>query len=317
MATYLQWNRTRLVRAVTWVCGPEWALADEVADHYRTQSAGLAVRHTLWASALNEPKTWDYLLETPPAGGRLCIVRDAQNLRMAGDRMGILLDSITGLSRVLFVSQEPDFTRVENGGKKVLASYLAEIQSDKAGQLVRCCRPSKEEDVLALVASWWPPAGLNFAAGLLARCGGQLGAAYTACKTGIMAGLPPEEKYLDMACQCIPQARYADQLIAGQRAGALEEAGRLPGGEAGAVFGLLGSRLASLSAYNALKARGLDAEQIARKGVARWQQKIIAPVAGGYDPARVVYCRRLLAMAEDSFRSGIRDGLLESVAALW
>ncbi len=316
MATYLQWSRSRLVRPVTWACGPEWALAYEVEQQARHELATLPILHTLWVDSANEPRTWDYLLESPPAGGRLVIVRDAQNLAMT-DRMAILLENRARFSYVLFISGEDDFARIESGGKKVLAPHLAVIKDSKDGQLIRCCKPSRDEDVLRLVASWWPGAGLNFASALLARCGGQLGAVYTACQTARGAALPPEERWLEMACQSVPQTKYADELLAGHRGAALEEAARLSDAEAASVLKLLGTRLAAMVTYNALRARDMDAEQIARHGIARWQQSQLAPYAARYAPPKVLYCRKLLAMAEDAFRSGIRDGLLQAVAALW
>lgn len=321
MATYLQWNRSRLVRPVTWACGPEWALAHEVELQARHDLATLPILHSIWAEAATEPRTWDYLLETPPAGGRLVIVHDAQNLAMT-DRMAILLDSRARFSYVLFISDEEDFARIESGGKKVLAPHLAAIKDSKDGQLIRCCKPSRDEDVLRLIASWWPdedgrPAGLNFASALLARCGGQLGAVYVACQTAKGAAFPPEEQWLDMACQSVPQAKYADELLAGHRKVALEEAAQLSDAEAASVLKLLGSRLSAMVTYNALRARDMDPEQIARHGIARWQQSQLAPYAARYAPSKVIYCRKLLAMAEDAFRSGVRDGLLQAVAALW
>lgn len=304
------------MRKVTWACGPEWALQQEIEDHFCEALAGLANRHTLWVSALNEPQTWDYLLTTPPAGGQLWIVHDAQDMRMAPDRMDVLLETLADLSYVLFISEETEFTR-QADNPQMLAPHLAAIRDSKDGQLVRCNQPSKEDDLLKLVASWWPGAGLNFAAVLFARCAEQLGIVYTVCRTAQAAALEPDERGLDMACQSVPQAKYADEVLAGHRAIALEQAAQLSDAEAASVLKLLGLKLASLSAYNALKARGMDAEQIARRGVDRWHQQQLAPYAGAYPASRAVYCRRLLAMAEDAFRSGVRDGLLESVATLW
>lgn len=313
MASYLQWNRTRPVRKVTWVCGPEWALVHEVVDEYRKLDVP---RHSYYADIPSEePLLWDSLLSWPH-GGSLAVVYRAQKLTML-DRVEVVTETIPDLARVLFVSADEDFARDEADGKKVLQPHLAAIRDSKAGQLVRCCKPSREEDLLKLVASWWPGAGLNFAAALLTRCAGQVGAVYTACRTARDAGLDAEPRYLDMACQAVPQARYADALLAGHRADALEEAARLGDAETASVLGLLSARLAALVTYNSLRARDLDAEQIARKGVDRWHQRMLAPYAGAYSPSRVIYCRQLLAIAEDAFRSGVRSGLLESVATLW
>lgn len=313
MATFLQWNRSRLARQVTWACGPEWPLVHEVIDEYRK----LDVPSCSFYADSSEPesKLWDSLMSWPH-GGSLAVVYRAQRLTML-DRVELVTESVPDLSYVLFVSAEEDFARAEVDGKKVLAPHLAAIRSSKSGQLVRCCKPSREEDLLKVIASWWPGAGLNFASALLARCAGQLGAAYTACRTAQASGLAAEERWLDMACQAVPQARYADELLAGHRVIALEQAARLSDAEAASVLGLLSSRLATLTTYNSLRSRDLDAEQIARKGVDRWHQKMLAPYAAAYPPSRVTYCRRLLAMAEDAFRSGVRSGLLESVATLW
>ena len=313
VATFTQWNKNRPLRRVTWVCGPEHVLVHAVREEFRK----LQVPHYGYYTDVvtDEPLMWDSIL-TWPRGGSLAVVYGAERLKNL-DRVTTVVETIPELARVLFISAEADFARVEDGEKKVLAPHLSAIQESKEGQLIRCCKPSREEDMLKLVASWWPGAGLNLAAEVMARTGGVLETAYAACKTAELAGLPASPDYLDMAVQQTPSAKFAEHLVAGKRKEAATEASQLGEAAIGGTLKYLSGLLDSLRLYHAMSASGMDAEQIVRKGIPRWQQKHIAPYAASYSAQRVVRCRRVLAVAESAFRSGIRDGVLEAVAALW
>lgn len=313
MATYIQWNKNRPVRKVTWVCGPEHALVQEVlAEHNRLELD----RHSYYlASTAEEPQLWDSLLSWP-RGGSLAVVYNAERLTLL-DRFEVLVEAVPDLAHVVFCADADDFARTEAGGKHPLAAHLAAIQASKDGQLVRCCRPSREEDLLRVIASWWPGAGANLAAEVLARTGGDLESAWAACKTAEAAGLVPAAASLDLACQQTPVVQYATHLLAGQTREAATEAARMSEAGVGGTLKYLTSQLGTLYAYHGYAALGLDADQVARKGIPRWQQLSLAPVAAGYGAERVTRCRKLLAMAEDAFRSGVRVGILEAVATLW
>lgn len=316
MATFTQWNKNQGIRQLTWVCGPERVLVNIMTETWRTQLKGLASTRRLYITSAHEAAAWDYLLESAPHGGRLVVVHGAEKITMHS-RMELLAESLTGLSYVLFVSEEGDFTRTGDGKDKTLAPHLAAIQAAKSGQLVRCCRPSNEEDLIKLIATWWPGAGLNFASRVLDRCGGDLDTVWQSCSIARLSGLGADDEALGAGCSWAPQASWVDLLVAGRRAKAVEGAGLLIESEVPSALGLLSSRLVTLNMLAGYKSQGLDPDQIARKGIDRWQQKLLDAHASAYGPHRLVKCRKLLAVAEDAWRSGARTGVLEAIAALW
>lgn len=320
MATYLQWARTRTLRKVTWVCGPEDVLVGEVVSEFRKLEAPCRAFHMPRyargpAEEDDEAVLWDSLLSWPP-GGSLSVVWGAENLRMTG-RMAAVTESVPDLAFTVFISAENDFARVTSGGKSQLAPHLAAIQDSRSGQLIRCTAPADEEKLLGLIASWWPGAGLNFARRVWQQSGTTLEAAYHACEIARRAALAPEEGSLEYACCQARHARYADLVIAGQRKEAAEQARQLSGPEVLAALGLLSWRVRVLPELAQHLGRGLDPGEIARKGIDRLTQRELGPHAAAYGIPRVARCRQLLAMAEDAARSGAGDGVLEAVAALW
>jgi len=306
VATFSQWARTRPVRPVTWVCGPEEVLCREVAQHVFS-SVPVASRTVLWAP---EGWVWDYLLASCP-GARCICVQNAESLPQAAVHMPVLLESASPLSQVVLVSAEDDFTR-ENGE---LASHLAAIKASKHGQLIRCCRPSKEEDLLKLIASWWPGTGLNHAAKLRAACADDLTAVYQACEKARRAGLPADDHQLRLVTPSL-SSDWAQAVLSGDRRRAMEAASSLPVSAQLQALASLSAMLAQMTSYVRL-VRNLEPDEIARRGITRYRQRQLAPHAGRYNSGREVSCRLLLARAEDALRSGARGGVLEAVSALW
>ena len=299
------------MRRVTWVCGPEAVLArDVVAAHRDGASPGQCV--TLFAGAAPEREVWDLLLSLPPDGGRRAVVHGAEKLKDASAVPALAREDSLATAFAVFVSSAPDFER--DGG--ALVPHLAALQASKAGQLVRCCEPSKAEDRTALVASWWPGASRTLAYDLLTRCG-SLERAWHACAQARMAGLRPEPRALAVACPGEPAGDLADLLMAGKRQAAAGVA-RDAAGETPAVIGLLAQRLSAVEVIAAGVRSGLSAREVASRGhVDRFTAALVVPHVGAYDAERVSRCRRLLAFAESAWKSGARDGVPEMLVAGW
>ena len=153
-----------------------------------------------------------------------------------------------------------------------LAPHLAAIRDSRHGQLVRCTVP-KDDDLLDWVARQWPGLGRNAAHRLLTRAGGDLAAARDAGARSRATGLT-EEKYIDVLCAPRPGEEFAELLVAGDRQGALAAARDMPAAGpsgAGAVIGLLDSRLGTLAAIREGQRRQLEARDIAGQlGVPRF-----------------------------------------------
>jgi hypothetical protein len=267
---------------------------------------------------MSDGSIWDQVLSSPLDGGRCVIVRHAEKLKSLA-YLPVLL-SAEGMDTTLtvFISADEDFPRSEVEGKKGLVPPLADVQASRHGQLIRCCAPGKEEDLVDLVASWWPPAGANFAHRLLTVCEGSLYLAWSACDKGVRAGLEPTDENASRVCQLVPARDFAELLVAGEKARALECARLVRQNDIGPALGLLASRLSALSAIGAGKQRGWDGQELVVKlKLDRFLLRKLGPLAGSYPPERVRRCREVLAVAESAWRAGAYEGIPESVAALW
>jgi hypothetical protein len=309
MATYTVWARKRPVRPIAWLCGPEWALVRDVLSAYDAVAPGQAAR--LHAGDVPERDIWDELLSDPPLGGRLAVVHGAEKL--AGTHLvAALAAEPPGTAYTVFVSAEEDFPRAAEGGKKTLAPHLAALQASRHGQLVRCCRPARDEDVLRLVASWWPGAGSNLAFEVLGLCGGGLTEAWQSCDKAVRAGLDPTSAHARLVCPPGLGPSLADRLIAGDKPGALAQARQAGHRETGRVLGLLASRLAALAEIGERKARGQPLYP-----VGQFQVHLLARHAGAYPPERITRLREHLARCESWWRAGATEGIAESLVSLW
>lgn len=310
IGTFSQWNKTRPLRPVTWACGPEEVLRREVIRHFY-ESFPDSSKAAMWPEE-HEDRTWSHLLGAAGLRGRVTIVYGAAGLRLAADRLPVLLDSIPDGHFVVFNSGESDFTRAGD----TLAPHLEAIRKHKDGQLVRCCRPSKEEELLKLIASWWPGAGPNHAWKVWRRCEENLTASWQVCDTARRSKLPPDQQSLGYLVPLLEPSHWADAVMGGNRREAMAV---MPADLPGQLraLGELNATLGRAVTYARLVTQGRGPDEIARRGVSRYHQRLVAPYAGRYDAQREMRCRKLLALGEDALRSGARWGVLEAVAANW
>lgn len=311
MATYLQWARTRPARRVTWVCGPEPCLARDVVLAHR-EGALPDQCLSVFAGDSPEREIWDLLL-TPPPGGRRVTVYGAERLRFTGNVALLASDGMPESCCTVLVSSAPDFER--EGSK--LVPHLAVLQAARCGQLVRCCEPSKLEDRVRLVASWWPGATPNFAYDVLTRCG-SLERARLACDQAVLAGLQPTPAALAATCPREEGGELADLLMAGNKSRAMTLAVQASRGELGAVIGLLAARLSVAEQLAEAVRSGMQPrEAVQQMRAERFAAGRVAPYLSVYGAPRISRCRRLLAFLEAAWRAGAGDGVAESLVALW
>lgn len=316
-ATFSQWNRKRALKPVTWLCGPEAALVSEVLDAYREGTQELPKVSLEAGAGLGDREIWDYILSSPPDGGRRIFVYQAERLRNL-DNITLLTQAGWELALTVFISGEEDFTRVEDGQRKVLAPPLAAIQASRLGQLIRCCAPAREEDLMGVVASWWPGAGANVAHQVMSLCHGDLLLAREACGKARLAGLEPNYENADLVCQAVPSRSFTDALVSGERAQAMACVTQVRGLDIGKTLGMLSFRLDTLAAVSAGLSRGKDIAELSVKlKVDRYLLRTYIALAPSYPSSRIRKCRELVAVAETSWQAGASAGILETVVALW
>lgn len=314
MATFKQWDRARKTSPLAWVCGDQPALVRIVLNEYRAEFSA-AETWALWADDEEPRDIWDELLTVQGLNSRLIIVHRAERLGASLGKMAELASGASSDGFTVFVSDQADFARTGDDGTKALAPHLAVIQAAKGGQLIRCCAPSRYEDQLALVATWWPGAGTNHARTVLRLCDGDLTLAAEACDKARRAGLAPTDKHAALACADGSGTAFADLLVAGDKGAAMAAARRAGPGETGAGIGLLASRVTMLAAIHDAPRQAGPLYRV--EGVDRFLLHRLAPHAAPYDAARVRRCRELLAMAEHSWRLGAAPGVAEAICALW
>lgn len=317
MATFLQWNAKRPLKRIAWVCGPEQALREEV---HRAYDRVVPDRGTWCFSAGGHPEQqiWDSVLTIPPSGASRTMVFNAEKLLQTQNFAILAAAPGMDMCFTVFFSNEDDFTRAEQDGKRVLAPHLAVLRDSKDAQIIRCCAPGREEDQVALVASWWPGAGKNIAYEVLSRSGGSLLYAWQACDKAVRARMEPTLESAGLVTVVMPGREFADYLVAGDKKAAVAAARHLQGSEVGAALGILAYRLGALESIAAGKASGWNQEDLAvRLKLDRRTLRELSPHAAQYSPGQVSRRREVLAVTESAWRSGVRDGVLEAAAALW
>ncbi len=316
MATFAQWRASAEVgeRRVTYVCGDQSVLVEEVVDHTR---AALAARFgtgpeyvSLARSSTFDTDVWAEAFQSSLTVGmpRLVVVRDAEHLKR-WDK----LDLWMGLRRrmpgvfLLFVSGQPDVPK--EGGK--VARHLAVIKAP-AGFLVRCTRP-KEDDALAFARRRAPSLDADMAGYLLRRAGGELTTVAAACaKISLFDGAVGPTT-IDALCAERPADNFVNHLVAGQKRQALLCLPDLEDRPLG-VLHRLGNLLDLLAKLHRIQISGQSWRDA---GVDSFQAQLYLPQARDYDPKRCVYRRRALAVVEDALLQGATVGVMEGLVALW
>jgi hypothetical protein len=313
MATYSQWAKTKMLKPVTWLCGDEPALTRLVLAAYRAATPA-DCQFVLFAGG-PESDLWDELLsDSLPDFPRLTVVHGAERLKSPAPVSMLLAGAAAAGPRVVFVSAAADVAR---SGEE-MAPGLAAIQKSRHGQLLRCCAPSRSEDQVTLVASWWPGLTRNQSWTVLRRCGGSLTLAAEACDKAVRAGLGPSETAITVVCEAEPGVAFADALVKGDKTAAMAAARQAGSGETGYGLAVLATKLGQLGAIAAAQKAGAGPRDLAgRTGLGRWAVSQLAPYAVRYDGDRVARCRELLAMAESWHRTGAAGGVAQAVVACW
>ncbi len=313
MATFSQWDKTRTLKSVAWVCGDEPALVRAVLAAYRA-AIPADCQFVLFAGG-RESDVWDALLSDPlPGFPRLSIVFGAEKLKNLAPVSALLADAAADGPRVVFVSAAADFAKDGDD----LASHLAAVKKSRHGQLIRCCPPARSEDQVNLVTAWWPGLSRNQAWTVLRRCGGSLTLAAGACDKAVRAALAPTGTSIEGVCEAESGAAFADALVQGKKAQAMAAAQQAGHGETGYALAVLATKLGQLGAIHAAQKAGAGPRDLAgRVHLGRWIVGQLVPYAASYDAARVSRLRELLAMAETWHRSGARAGVAQAVVAGW
>lgn len=314
MASYSQWRAgKREPFPVTLVCGLEEILVREVTDTIRGKLSG-AVTEVFHAGHDPEPDIWASCGQLPePDTKRLVVVRDAQRLRK-WDSLRYILDAGRDFpdAYLLFVFGTDDFAKDDNG----LIPPASWCRDSSRAQIIRCSG-LPPDGASAWLAQNLPQGGPAAAFAVLNRCGGNLTAAYWACQKLAFTGVKPTDSAIATVCPPRTAQHFADLLCLYRKPEALLAASQLDPDSS--VLGMLARNLDWLSRLHPLAGQKLSmADLMHRTGIRR--PDLISQfmrVASNYSPDKVTACRRLLAVTEDAWLHGTRDGICEYLAAQW
>jgi hypothetical protein len=319
IGSYSQW-RTAVdggdLRRVTWVAGDQSVLVEEVIDttkdklnlsvlDYVSLSFGPRFERDVWAAANQYPLT--------PGANRMILIRDAERLT----RWQQLTDwlartrSLPGVYLV-FVSGDAELPSVTVGGRKVLAPHVAQLKAPR-GSLVKCAALSPA-DALGWVRR---RSGLDepLAQHLLTRTGGNLAQAAAVCAKLSLFPQSAGARTINSLVAESASAHFTDELIALNKRQALLCIPGIDDTEAHRLIGLLDSRLDLLEKLHRMQVAGKSWRETS--GISPFLLRQYLPFARHYDTGSCTHRRRVLAVIDDAFRTGARDGVFEALTALW
>ena len=322
MGTYLQWRTAAdrgEVRRLTWVCGDQLVLVDEVLatitdllqvptwEHVVLRARDVPAA-TVWAAAHQYPLT--------PGANRLLVVRDAQ-LITRWEPLAGWLDATRALPGVhlVLVSDEADTPHQPGAGRRPgpPAPHIALLQARRRlAQVVRCAAPGE-----TIAVDWvrrHSHLDADTAQYLVHRCAGNLDVIAAACAKITLFDTQPGRTVIDHICPPPPTAVFTDALIAGDKPGALRALARMGDRDRLGAIALLGQRLDILAALWRATRAGQGEREIT--GVATFLTRQYLPHARNFDPKRCAYIRQALAVVDDAYRSGARIGVMELLVTL-
>lgn len=305
------------MRRVTWVCGDQHVLVEEVVTTIRQILAPSPMDYLpIHVTDVDERDVWFEASQYPltPGAVRMILIRDAEQLTQWNQ-----LDNWLTWTRrlpniyLIFVSNEPDLPYETVEGKRAgLKPHAVAIRAPR-GRLVRCVMPN-EADALA-----WVRRRANLdddtARYLLTRTGGDLALAASVCAKVSLFNGAAGYRTVDALCHERPSASFVDCLLALEKKQALLRVPDLIDNEVNKVIGLLDSRLDLLQLLYRAQAAGQHLREIS--GVNPYLARQYIAIARHYEHSRCAYRRRVLAVVDDALRSGIRDGVWEALVALW
>jgi DNA polymerase III delta subunit len=322
VASYNQWlvQAQRGVRRVTWVCGEERVLVEEIVDHVRTALApsdfdlqqfvaGIDKDRDVWAAVNTYPSR--------PTANRLVVVRDVEKVKSWQPLLSWLANSrVMPTSYLLLVSSSLDFDyELKDGKRDGLKPHQEAIK--QRGSLVKCTVPTGDDlRVWANRTAQCSQDDIDF---LMNRVGGDLGRAYGVLRKCALFGSFVDRRVIEVLSSESPADDYTDSLVALRKPGALLALSELPPTEYLRAIALLDSRLETLAKlHEALRNRRTFKEITSDKGgVSQFLAHKLIGVAKHYDPKRRSHCRQVLALIDFAVRGGARDGTMEALVALW
>jgi hypothetical protein len=317
VSSFSQWSAAQAKRGparVTWVCGAERVLVQEVVRETSAVSGADDIER--WVAGLSKERDiWSAVLAFPTRGRkRLVVVYDAGRLSH-WEQLQIWLSARSEMqgSYLIFRSESPDFPKNEDGS---LADPVSWLRDSSLGQIVRCA-PLSTEGAVSWISGKLPGLSTDKARHLLFRASGSLDEVGGVLRKAAYFGGVLDDAAIDLLCAELP-GDFADRLIMKDKDGAMQAAEFLTAELLACSIGVLASRLETLIALHRAGIENMSRRDVITKlGVSAFLAQKYARYASAYTEERSGRCWQALAVAEDASRSGIMVGVPEILVASW
>ena len=314
-------------RQITWVCGPEVVLVEEVVryvvDYLGPEPWNLV---TLVAGLDSERLVWSSLDQHPMGTSpRVVVVRHAENLT-DWDRFILWVKNRARNPRtyVVMVSAEAGVPKTEPtpeqrraGGRPSPVPHIAAIGSK--GHVVEC-KPFTSATAVKSVE--WVQSKAKMRDGvarhLLTRANWDLRRVRDTCQK---LAVFPDEVTISVVNALLaeqPRDTFTDALLALDRRTALLALETTDTDDIGRIIGLLDYRLEQAARiYDMVSDHKSPGDMAKSLGAQAFLLGDLLKVSKHYDTKRRMEIRRILAMADAAHRAGEATGVLEAVVILW
>jgi DNA polymerase III delta subunit len=327
VTTWSQWfvaqQKEPKAKQVTFLCGSEPILIDEVVTHittllgvspwnYVALVAGEDSDRVLWAELERHPIDQSF---------RLVVVRDAEKIKDR-DRIEAWAKNKAANPKtyLVLISNEqriPTVPAEKRGEKPSPEPHVAALA--RRGQVIEC-RPFTQ--ATARHAITWVRSKVhmpeNVAAHLLNRANGDLRLVRDTCVKLAVLDDSVSISVIDAMLSQRPRIDFREALLQRRKKDALFSLTRLAPEEYGRVLGQIDADLdlAGL-VYDLTNQHATQGEIVRAAGKMAFLVPHMQPIAKHYDPKRRTALRRLLAVADEAVRGGERIGVMESLVAQW
>lgn len=332
MSSFSQWfvsyQKNQTIKQVTWLCGTEPVLIDDILETYRTHfdedpwcyssyTAGDDPDKDIWADIASHPVDG----KTP----RLVVVRSAEKLKHL-DRIIDLMQTKNKnpLTHVVFVSNEPEFARhpatIEQRKERKKGDLLPHLKVIQGKGAMIECRPFTQATAKHAVS--WVQTKVSIRRGvagkLLERANGDLRLTRDAFKK--LSVFPDEitEQTVNLLLSARPRLDFVDALIEIDKRAALLALDYMPPADYSAAIGLLDQRLEVLGRVRDMVLSHQPMSKISSAlGNMGFLTKELVPVSKMYDSKRRDSSRLLLAKVDEALRAGVTKGPMEVLVHFW
>jgi DNA polymerase III delta subunit len=320
MSTYFQWKKRKSSpKRVTWVCGPEKFLIEEIIGTIRDFVAPSKLDNVILdAKTSSYEEIWDQIEQYPlvPGSPRLIVVKNVENITNWTPLESWLDNTrLTANIYLVLVSSQPSLygEKDDNGAREWLPPLL--IHKNVKVSTIEC-RKLKNSEIIT-----WAQSKVvvddQTAKYLVERTGGRLPLIASIAYKANLFNSRLTTKVIDAFCEENPVDDFVLLLLSMKKTQALLVADKLAE-DYDSIFTDINNKLELLDELNTAVRGYLSPREIAQiPGVSVQLAEELLPIAKHYDREKQKHCRRILAIIENAYNSGARENVLELLVSLW